>query len=62
MGYNSKYTGQQVEELLDKATTLNVSAEDAGGEVEDVLFEYATTDFVNNAIAEAITTTLNTEV
>ena len=62
MSYNSKYTGQQVEELLDKTTTLNVSAEEFGGEVEDIPVEYATTIYVDAAIQTAIIDALNTEV
>ena len=62
MSYNSKYTGQEVEQLLDKTGKINVSAEDAGVEIDDVIFGYATTQYVDDAISNAIVTTLNTEV
>lgn len=62
MSYNSKYKGEEVEAKLDKVTELNVAARDLGVEVEDVVFEYATKDDVANAIAEAVTNALNTEV
>lgn len=44
--FQSKYTGEQVEELLDQVAS--------GGGV--------TEEYVNTAIAKAITATLNTEV
>jgi hypothetical protein len=62
MSYNSKYTGQEVEELLDKTNELNVSAVDSSIEVDDVVLEYATIQYVDTAITSAITTALNTEV
>ena len=62
MSYNSKLKGAEVEAKLEKVTELNVAARDLGVEVEDVVFEYATKDYVANAVAEAITNTLNTEV
>lgn len=43
--FNSKYTGAEVEALLD-----------------DVAENMATTDYVNTAINNAITTTLNTPI
>ena len=46
MDYNSKYTGAQVEKLLDQVAN--------GGAV--------TEEYVNTAIANAITATLNTAV
>ena len=49
MDYNSKYTGEQVEKLLDQVAS--------GGAGSGVTEEY-----VNTAIANAITATLNTEV
>jgi hypothetical protein len=62
MSYNSKYTGREVEELLDKTNELNVSAVDSSIEVDDVVLEYATIQYVDTAITSAITTALNTEV
>ncbi len=62
MSYNSKYTGQQVEDSLDKVQELNVSAVEMGTEVDDIVIEYATTQYVDTAIATAITTVLNMEV
>ena len=46
--FKSKYTGEQVEEALDKAQ-----------EVFNQSQNYATTEFVNTAIANAITNELN---
>lgn len=54
MSYNSKYTGAEVEALLDKVGNTYTKTE------SDELF--ATKTEVNEAIANAITTTLNTEV
>lgn len=62
MGYNSKYTGEEVEGAIDKVQILNVAAVDANGEVEEPDIEYVTKIELDNAIAQAITTTLNTEV
>ena len=54
MDYNSKYTGEEVEDLLDKAKELNVVAVDVGDTADDVTIEYATKDYVDNAIIGAI--------
>lgn len=62
MSYNSKYTGAEVEGLLDKTTDLNISAVDLGESVEDVELNYITQPELDTAIANAITTVLNTEV
>ena len=62
MSYDSKYTGKQVEDLLDKTTELNISAVDLGESVEDVELPYITQLELDTAIANAITTTLNTAV
>lgn len=52
MSYNSKYTGKQVDDLLDQVEYLsNID-----------LSEYVTKAELDLAISEAITTTLNTEV
>ena len=51
-----------VQEVLDKATELNVSAVDTSEEVEEPDISYVTKQELDNAIASAITTTLNTEV
>ena len=56
MSYNSKYTGQRVEELLDQVANGN-----AGGDIPD-LSEFATLEQVDEKIEAAITTALNTEV
>lgn len=48
MSYNSKYNGEEVESLLDK--------------VNNTQGDLADKEYVNNAIAEAITEVLNTEV
>jgi hypothetical protein len=49
MDFNSKYTGEQVEEFLDQ-----IANGTTGGGV--------TEEYVNNAIANAITRTINTAV
>ena len=54
MDYNSNYEGQEVADLLDKAKELNVVAVDIGATVDDVPLEYATKDYVDNAIIGAI--------
>lgn len=51
-----------VQEVLDKATELNVTAVDTSEEVEEPDISYVTKQELDNAIASAITTTLNTEV
>ena len=69
MSYNSKYTGKQVDDLLDQVEGLSnidlseyVTAEDAGEEIDDVESPFVTKAELDLAISEAITTTLNTEV
>lgn len=54
MDYNSDYEGQEVADLLDKAKILNVTAVDSGDVVDDVVLEYATKEYVDNAIIGAI--------
>lgn len=54
MDYNSDYEGQEVADLLDKAKLLNVTAVDSGDVVDDVVLEYATKEYVDNAIIGAI--------
>lgn len=49
--YNSKYSGEQVDKLLDKAEKLNVEAVDTGDVIDDVDIEYATIAYVDNKIA-----------
>lgn len=72
MSYNSKYTGVQVDELLGKADTAlqsyteqyqgTITAVATEETVEDITADYATSAYVNDAIASAITATLNTAV
>jgi hypothetical protein len=69
MSYNSKYTGKQVDDLLDQVEGLSnidlseyVTAEDAGEEIDGVESPFVTKAELDLAISEAITTTLNTEV
>ena len=62
MEYNSKYKVAEIEGLLDKTTELNISSVDLGESVEDVELPYITQHELDTAIANAITTTLNTEV
>lgn len=62
MSYNSKYTGKEVEESLDKVKSLNISAVDADEEVDEPTLDYVTKSELDNAIEQAITTTLNTSV
>ena len=62
MEYNSKYKVAEIEGLLDKTTDLNISAVDLGESVEDVELNYITQLELDTAIANAITTVLNTEV
>lgn len=54
MDYNSDYEGQEVADLLDKAKILNVTAVDSGDVVDDVVLDYATKEYVDNAIISAI--------
>ena len=49
------------ENITDELTSRNVGAVDPAGEVDDTI-SLATTEYVDNAIASAITTTLNTPV
>lgn len=62
MSYNSKYNGAEVEEAIDKVAELNVAIVDAGEEVEEPELDYVTRTELENAIAQAITDTLNTAV
>lgn len=72
MSYNSKYTGEQVEEHLDSIgnkqdklvsgtniKTINGKSIVGSG---DITIGGVSEDYVDNAIANAITTTLNTSV
>ena len=52
--YNGKYKGVEIDALLDKAKNTNVSAVEIGEEVDDVFLEYATKEYVDNAIITAI--------
>lgn len=54
MSYNSKYKSSEIEAKLDKVAMLNVAAIDLGVEVEDVVFDYATKKYVDDAIIGAI--------
>lgn len=62
MSYNSKYTGKEVEDAIDKVSVLNVSIVDTNDEVDDPALDYITKAELDSAIAQAITMTLNTEV
>lgn len=69
MSYNSKYTGKQVDDLLDQVEGLSnidlreyVTAEDAGEVIDEVESPFITKVELDAAISEAITITLNTEV
>lgn len=62
MSYNSKYTGQEVENAIDKVAELNVGIVDANDSIDDPELEYITKTELDNAIAQAITKTLNTSV
>lgn len=72
MSYNSKYTGAQVEDLLDQIEnkqneiedldTIRSGAAKGATALQSVPDTYATKAFVTDAIASAITTTLNTAV
>lgn len=62
MSYNSNFKGAEIQAKLEKVTELNVAARDLGVEVEDVVFDYATMKDVSDAIEQAITNALNTEV
>lgn len=59
MSYNSKYKSSEIENFLDKTSELNVVAVKIGAEVDDVVLEYATTQYVDEAIASAIILTIN---
>lgn len=52
--YNGKYKGAEIDALLDKTKNTNVSAVEIGEEVDDVVLEYATKEYVDNAIITAI--------
>ena len=54
MDYNSDFEGQEVADLLDKAKILNVAAVESGDVVDDVVLDYATKEYVDNAIIGAI--------
>ena len=64
MAYNSKYTGAEVENLLSKID----NKQDAISDLDEIRSgaskgaSAATTAYVNQAIANAITNTLNTPV
>lgn len=64
MAYNSKYTGQEVEDLLNKIDgkqdTISDLDEIRSGASKGATA--ATTDYVDTAISNAITNTLNTPV
>ena len=62
MSYNSKYTGKEVEDSLDKVQNLNISAIDTNEEVDEPILDFVTKDELASAIEQAITTTLNKEV
>jgi hypothetical protein len=59
MSFNSKYKSSEIEAFLDKTAELNIVAVETGAEVDDVVLEYATTQYVDDAIASAITNTIN---
>ena len=52
--YNGKYKGEEIDALLDKTKNTNVSAVEIGEEVDDVVLEYATKEYVDNVIITAI--------
>ena len=60
--FKGKYKGAEIDALLDKTKEVNVSAVDTSAEVDDVVLEYATKEYVDNAIQSAIISALNTEV
>lgn len=62
MSYNSKYKGAELEEAIGKVAELNVTIVDLGEEVEGPELDYVTRAELDNAIVQAITKTLNTEV
>lgn len=72
MSYNSKRTGEEIEAILDSVgakqdaivdlDTIRSGASKGATALQSVPDGYATETFVSDAIASAITTTLNTEV
>lgn len=72
MSYNSKYTGTQVEEILDSVggkqdaiadlDAIRSGAEKGATALQSIPSEYVTENELNNAIATSITNILNTEV
>lgn len=65
MSYNSKYKGAEVEEALDKFANGKVGtigAVDTNESVDEPEMDYVTKSELNDALAQAITNTLNTEV
>lgn len=62
MSYNSKFTGKEIEDAIDKVSILNINIVDTDEEVDEPTLDYVTKSELDNAIEQAITTTLNTSV
>lgn len=62
MSYNSKYTGEEVESAIGKVKELAEGLSNVVEKVGDIEKDYVTQVNLNEAIQQAITTTLNTEV
>lgn len=62
MAYKGKYKGKEIDDAIDKVAELNMTIVETNEEVEEPQLDYITKADLDSAIAQAITTTLNTAV